>query len=332
MLFVVTRRIGAVSSRFLQDVRFFRAANQQSAISKLKTLIVIGGATATGKTALAIRLAQHFGTEILSADSRQFYREMNIGTAKPSPEELVAVRHHFIDSLSVADDFSVGDFEREALFVLEKIFLKKDTAVLVGGSGLYLRAVCEGLDAFPDISLETKKEVATGEKNGGLAWLQTELARRDPAYFKMVDQQNPARLRRALEVCVESGQPYSAFLQKEKKARPFEPIYILLDLPRPELYARIEARVDAMLAAGLESEARSLLPRRDRPALRTVGYEEWFDFFDGKISRAEAIDKIKQHTRNYAKRQATWFRKHGEWRIFRPEDWEGILEYIHSLG
>lgn len=298
----------------------------------MKTLIVIGGATATGKTALAIRLAQHFGTEILSADSRQFYREMNIGTAKPSPEELVAVRHHFIDSLSVADDFSVGDFEREALFVLEKIFLKKDTAVLVGGSGLYLRAVCEGLDAFPDISLETKKEVATGEKNGGLAWLQTELARRDPAYFKMVDQQNPARLRRALEVCVESGQPYSAFLQKEKKARPFEPIYILLDLPRPELYARIEARVDAMLAAGLESEARSLLPRRDRPALRTVGYEEWFDFFDGKISRAEAIDKIKQHTRNYAKRQATWFRKHGEWRIFRPEDWEGILEYIHSLG
>ncbi len=297
-----------------------------------KTLLVIGGATATGKTALSIRLAQYFGTEILSADSRQFYREMSIGTAKPSPAELAAAPHHFVDSLSVADNFSVGDFEREALLVLEKIFSEKNVAVLSGGSGLYIRAVCEGLDAFPEISVETKKQVEAGEQKGDLGWLQQELARLDPAYFSVVDQQNPARLRRALEVCLETGQPYSLFLQREKKARPFQPVYILLDVPRLELYARIEARVDAMIAAGLEEEARSLLPWRDRPALRTVGYEEWFDFFDGKISRAEAIEKIKQHTRNYAKRQATWFRKHGEWTVFQPGDWAGVLDFIAKKG
>jgi len=303
---------------------------KSSDLSGVKRLIVIGGATATGKTALAIRLAQHFGTEILSADSRQFYREMSIGTAKPAPEELTAVRHHFIDSLSVADDFSVGLFEREALSVLEKIFLEKDVAVLVGGSGLFIRAVCEGLDTFPDVSSETRKMVEAGEQVGGLAWLQNELARRDPDYFQVVDRQNPARLRRALEVCLESGLPYSAFLKNDKKTRHFEPVYILLELPRPELYARIEVRVDAMIAAGLEAEARALLPWRHRPALRTVGYEEWFDFFDGKISRGWAINKIKQHTRNYAKRQATWFRKHGAWQIFHPADWNAILRYVET--
>lgn len=304
--------------------------NEQPTTNNQPRLLVIGGATATGKTALAIRLAQFFGTEILSADSRQFYREMSIGTAKPAPAELAAVRHHFIDSLNVAEDFSVGDFEHDALRILKKLFLQKDTAVLAGGSGLFIRAVCEGLDAFPAISTETKKQVAAGERSGGLAWLQTELARRDPAYFGVVDKQNPARLQRALEVCWESGLPYSGFLQKDKSKRTFKPVYILLELPRPELYARIEARVDGMIAAGFEAEARALLPWRDRPALRTVGYEEWFDFFDGKISRDEAIGKIKQHTRNYAKRQATWFRKHGEWKVFHPDDWEGILDYVQK--
>lgn len=294
----------------------------------MKRLIVIGGATATGKTALAIRLAQHFGTEILSADSRQFYRGMDIGTAKPGAAELAAVRHHFIDSLDVTDDFSVGAYEREALLILEKIYAEKDVAVLAGGSGLYIRAVCEGLDTFPDVSPETKKLVEEGERRGGLAWLQNELARRDPVYFGRVDRQNPARLRRALEVCLESGMPYSGFTGNDKKKRAFTPVYILLDLPRAELYARIETRVDAMIAAGLEAEARALLPWRNRPALRTVGYEEWFDFFDGKISRAEAVARIKQHTRNYAKRQATWFRKHGEWKVFHPDDWEGVLETV----
>jgi len=295
----------------------------------VKKLIVIGGATATGKTALAIRLAQHFGTEILSGDSRQFYREMSIGTAKPSPSELAAAPHHFIDFLSVTDDYSVGDFERDALAVLEKIFLEKEVAILAGGSGLYLRAVCEGLDKFPDIAHETKKAIEAGEKNGGLAWLQHELLQRDPAHFAKIDQQNPARLRRALEVCFETGKPYSSYLrQGQKSPRPFQPVYVLLDLPRPELYTRIEARVDKMIATGLEEEVRGLLPYRHRPPLSTVGYEEFFDYFNGKISREEAIGKIKQHSRNYAKRQLTWFAKHGDWKVFRPDNEADIFAFV----
>lgn len=291
-------------------------------------LLVIGGATAAGKTALAIRLARHYGTAVLSADSRQFYREMSIGTAKPSADELAAAPHYFIDTLSVADDFSVGDFERQALKTLADIFQEKKIAVLTGGSGLFIQAVCEGLDNFPAVPADVKNQVAEGEKNGGPAWLRTEVARLDPAYFAVVDRQNPARLRRALQICLAGRQPYSAFLARYKPPRPFMPVYILLELPRAELYARIDARVDAMIAAGLEEEARRLLPWRHRPALRTVGYEEFFDYFDGKISRSEAIDQIKQHSRNYAKRQATWFRKRGEWSSFHPEDWPGIVSFI----
>jgi len=295
----------------------------------MKKLIVIGGATATGKTVLAIQLAHHFGTEILSADSRQFYREMSIGTAKPSPAELKAAPHHFIDFLSVTENYSVGDFERDALAVLQDIFLEKDVAILVGGSGLYIRAVCEGLDKFPDISPETKKAIEKGEQSGGLAWLQQELSQRDPAHFGKIDKQNPARLRRALEVCFETGQPYSSFLQQgQKSPRPFQPVYVLLDLPRPELYARIEARVDKMIASGLEEEVGKLLPYRQLSPLSTVGYEEFFDFFDGKITREEAIGKIKQHSRNYAKRQVTWFAKHGDWKVFKPENVKEIFEFV----
>lgn len=298
----------------------------------MKKLIVIGGATASGKTALAIRLAQHFGTEILSADSRQFYREMSIGTAKPDEQELAAAKHHFIDFLSVADNYSVGDFERDALARLDKIFQEKELAILVGGSGLYLRAVCEGLDKFPDISPETKKKVEEEERTGGLLWLQQELARLDPQHFARVDQQNPARLRRALEVCLETDQSYSSFLgQGSRQSRGFQPIYIYLDWPRPVLYARIEARVDQMIQDGLEEEARRLLPFRDRSPLRTVGYEEFFDYFDGNLSLAETIEKIKQHSRNYAKRQVTWFSKHGDWKKFKPEAEAEILAYIQSV-
>lgn len=291
------------------------------------TLFVVGGATATGKTATSIWLAQAFGTEILSADSRQFYREMSIGTAKPTLAERQQAPHHFIDSLGVADDYSVGNFEQDALKVLEQIFQTRKTAILTGGSGLYLNAVCAGLDVFPAISVETKNRVAAGEQTKGLEWLQAQLAELDPVYFSKIDRQNPARLRRAVEVCLESGRPYSSFLVQHKTPRPFQPVYLLLELPRAELYARIEARVDAMMEAGLEAEARTLIPWRHRPALRTVGYEEWFDFFDGKISRAEAIEKIKQHSRNYAKRQATWFRKHGDWTVFHPDDREGIMAF-----
>ncbi|HOY05194.1 MAG TPA: tRNA (adenosine(37)-N6)-dimethylallyltransferase MiaA [Saprospiraceae bacterium] len=294
-------------------------------------LIVIGGATATGKTALAIRLAQHFDTDILSADSRQFYREMSIGTAKPTPAELAQAPHHFIDSLSVQDDFSVGDFERAALALLEDIFKRKNVAILVGGSGLFLQAVCEGLDHFPEVSAEIKQKVSAEFEKLGLPWLQEEIRRIDPAYFATVDQQNPARLRRALEVFYAAGLPYSSYLGKNKAVRAFTPVYLLLDVPRPELYQRIEARVDDMLVAGLEKEARNLLPFRHLSALRTVGYDEFFEYFDGDITYAEAVDKIKQHSRNYAKRQATWFRKHGNWMALRPGDWEGILNYVTDL-
>jgi tRNA dimethylallyltransferase len=298
----------------------------------MKKLIVIGGATATGKTALAIQLARHFETQILSADSRQFYREMSIGTAKPGAEELAAAPHHFIDFLSVAEDYSVGDFERDALKLLGTIFEEKNFAILVGGSGLYLRAVCEGLDQFPDISPETKLRVEEGERSGGLPWLQQELARLDALQFSKMDQQNPARLRRALEVCLETGHPYSSFLnQGSKNPRPFQPIYLLLNLPRPALYARIEARVDQMVSAGLEQEARDLLAYRHRPPLKTVGYEEFFDFFDGNTTRAEAIDKIKQHSRNYAKRQVTWFSKYGNWEPFSPEKVQDMIDFVQKI-
>lgn len=236
--------------------------------------------------------------------------------------------HHFIDFLDVVQDFSVGEYERVALQQLDTTFRQQPVAVLVGGSGLFLRAVCEGLDTFPEVPPNIKKQVAKDEQSGGLYWLQTEVARLDPAYFAVVDRQNPARLRRAVEVALASGQPYSAFLEREKQPRPFRPIYLLLELPRPQLYARIDARVDAMLAAGLEKEARQLLPFRHQMALKTVGYTEFFDYFEGRIDRATAVEQIKQHSRNYAKRQATWFRKHGDWTAFHPDDWMGILGFL----
>ncbi len=298
--------------------------------SPAKYLLVIGGPTAVGKTATAVRVARYFDTVVLSADSRQFYRELSIGTAKPTLEERRGVPHYFIDTLSIEQPYSVGDFERDALALLADVFQRKNIAVLVGGSGLYLRAVYAGLDAFPPISAATRAHVRAGEAAGGLAWLQQQVAERDPDYFITADVQNPARLRRALEVCLESGRPFSSFRRQQSAPRPFCALLALLQLPRAELYARIEQRVDDMIAAGLEEEARALLPYRHLPALRTVGYEEWFDYFEGNISRQQAIEKIKQHTRNYAKRQETWFRKHGSWMPFHPNDAEGIIRWVEG--
>lgn len=294
----------------------------------MQHLIVIGGATATGKTALAIWLAQQLGTEILSADSRQFYRGMDIGTAKPGLPERAGIPHHFIDSLDVGEGYSVGDFERDALQVLDAIYRTRNTAILTGGSGLFIQAVCEGLDIFPEITEAARKAVADGAEQGGIAWLQAMLKDLDPVYYHQVDLNNPARLRRALEVCLSAGTPYSDFLKKEKPKRAFQPIYVLLDLPRETLYRRIDERVDEMVRAGLEDEARTLLPYRQLPALQTVGYTEWFAYFDGETDRQTAIEKIKQHTRNYAKRQATWFRKHGDWTAFSPDAREAVLEHV----
>jgi tRNA dimethylallyltransferase len=276
-----------------------------------KKLIVVGGPTASGKTALAIQLAQEFGTEIVSADSRQFYKEMSIGTAKPTPHELVQAKHHFIDNLSIHDSYSVGDFERDALAVLKTIFEKNDTAIMVGGTGLYIRAVCEGLDEFPDVPPPIRQEFEALFEKEGIEPLQKLLEEVDYKYFTEVDIHNSVRLIRALSVWKASGQPFSSFRSATKVTRDFEPVFKTIDLPRPVLYDRINRRVDIMMSEGLLEEARQLYPFKHLNALQTVGYTELFAHFDGQLTLDEAVDKIKQHTRNYAKRQTTWFKKNG---------------------
>jgi tRNA dimethylallyltransferase len=295
-----------------------------------KYLIVIGGATATGKTALGIVLAKHYATEIVSGDSRQFFRQMTIGTAKPTAQELATVPHHLIDHLSVEQSYSVGDFERDALAVLDQIFQRHNIALLVGGSGLYLRAVCEGLDEFPEVPDAVRTVVAEGEQKGGIQWLQQEVLLRDPDWAKEGDMQNPARMRRVLEVCLTAEAPYSGFLGKERPVRNFKPIYIQLSMPRPQLYDRINHRVDLMVNAGLEEEARALLAWKEKPVLRTVGYEEWWPYFDGATDKASVVGKIKQHSRNYAKRQETWFKKYGEWAVFNPLQAAQIFNFVEN--
>jgi tRNA dimethylallyltransferase len=294
----------------------------------MQHLIVVGGATGSGKTEAAIRIAEHFGTVVLSADSRQFYREMSIGTAKPTPEELARVPHYFINSLSIHDEYSVGDFEKDALALLDQLYRAHRVVVVAGGSGLFINALCNGLDHFPDVAPEVKRTIDEGMAAGGLDWLQAQVLAHDPGYFAKADQQNPMRLRRALEVTLSAGQPYSSFTTGKTEKRPFEVHQVITDWPREVLYERINQRVDRMITEGLEEEARGLLPFRHLTALRTVGYEEWFAHFDGNYTRAEAIDKIKQHSRNYAKRQMTWFRKFGNWEPFDFLNFSKILEYL----
>lgn len=293
-----------------------------------KYLIVIGGPTASGKTELAIQVANHFDTVILSCDSRQFYREMNIGTAKPTAEDLARAPHYFINSLSIADSYSVGDFERDALALLEQIYTKKEVAVLVGGSGLFIRALCEGLDTYPEVPLSIRQEVEKKLEEAGIEALQEELAQLDPFYYQQVDIKNPHRLIRAISVCRVSGQPFSSFQKQEKSVRPFEPIYILVELDREVLYQRINQRVDKMMEQGLLEEARLLYPFRENTALQTVGYQELFDFFSGECSLSDAVDLIKRNSRRYAKRQMTWFRKDDHWTASSPADVSTILQFI----
>jgi tRNA dimethylallyltransferase len=295
-----------------------------------KYLIIIGGATASGKTALAIRLAQHFGTEILSADSRQFYREMSIGTAKPSETELALVKHHFINNLSIEDDYSVGEFEEQALAVLSTIFEKKDTAIMVGGTGLYIRAVCDGLDDFPEVPLSIRAHFEDIFEKEGIEVLQKILQEVDNEYFTQVDIHNAPRLIRALSVWKVSGKPFSSFRKGGKIQRDFTPIYICLDVPREILYDRINRRVDTMISEGLISEVEKLKAYKAKNALLTVGYSELFDHFEGHMTLAEAIDKIKQHSRNYAKRQMTWFRKDPHWARFSPDNLEEIIDFLQK--
>lgn len=293
-----------------------------------KILLVLGGPTASGKTALAIRLAQHFNTAIISADSRQFYREMSIGTAKPDEEELALVPHHFINSVSIHSAYNVGDFERDALALLEQLYENHQIVLLVGGSGLYVKALCEGLDEFPETPIAIREAWEVFYQEHGLQALQEALRKADPAYYKLVDLQNPHRLIRALAVCQASGKPFSSFRKGTKAPRLFRPVFIELGWDRAALYQRIDARVEQMMAKGLLQEVKSLLPYRALPALQTVGYQELFAYFDGTCSLEAAIAQIQQNSRRYAKRQLTWSRRDGYWKHFHPSEWEGLLAYL----
>ena len=274
-----------------------------------KTLITLSGPTASGKTALSIRIAKALGAEIFSCDSRQFYKEMSIGTAVPSETELKEVPHHFIQHKSIQSPYSVGQFEADAMDALTQYFEKQDFAVLVGGSGLYMHAVVEGIDKFPEVPEEIRTALGERLENNGLEDLQNELQTLDPNHYQKMDIQNPSRVLRALGVSLAAGQPYSSFLGQQKAKRPFSILPLTVDMPRDLLYNRINDRVDEMINAGLLQEAESLYPHRHLNALQTVGYQEIFDFFDQKIDLDEAIAKIKQHTRHYAKRQMTWIRR-----------------------
>lgn len=270
---------------------------------------MIAGPTAVGKTATAIAVAERLGTSIISADSRQCYRGMTIGTAKPSPTELAAVKHYFIDELDVTTHFTAADYERLALGYLEEIFAAHDTAVLCGGTGLYIQALCTGLDAMPEVDKTVVAEAEELYGKFGIGWLQQAVAAEDPEFFASGEVHNPARLLRALSFVRATGKSITSFRTGVGKPRPFHIVRIALDLPREVLYQRINARVDKMMQEGLLDEVRGLLPHRHLKNLNTVGYAEIFDYIDGKSTLAEAVDKIKQHTRNYAKRQLTWFRK-----------------------
>ena len=298
----------------------------------IKRLIVIVGPTGSGKTDLSIRLALHYRAPILSTDSRQVYRSMPIGTAQPTDEQLKTVEHHFIASHDIKDRLNCGEYEVQALACLEKLFAQHDDVVAVGGSGLYVRALCEGMDELPQADEALRRELERRLADEGIGALAEQLRELDPRYYEEVDRSNPARVVRALEVCLQTGRPYSAQRTGVRRERPFRIIKIGVDLPREVLYDRINRRVDAMVAEGLEAEARRLYPHRELNALQTVGYREFFDCFDGRVTRDEAVELIKRNTRRYAKRQLTWFRRDPEIRWFSPTDDGKMIRYIDDFG
>lgn len=296
----------------------------------IKRLLVVVGPTGSGKTDLSIRLALHYGAPILSTDSRQVYRGMPIGTAQPSVDQLQAVEHHFIASHDLTDNLNCGEYEVQALARLEELFADHDWVVAVGGSGLYVRALCEGMDDLPQADEPLRRELERRLAEEGLGALAEELRELDPEYCRTADLNNPARVMRALEVCLQTHMPYSRQRTGERRPRPFEIVKIGIDLPRDVLYDRINRRVDRMLADGLEAEARALYPYWELNALKTVGYREFFDYFDGRIGYDEAVELIKRNSRRYAKRQLTWFRRDSEIRWFAPDDDAAIIAYVGS--
>ena len=303
----------------------------------MKYLITIIGPTAIGKTSLSIVLANYFKCDILSCDSRQFFKEMTIGTAVPSTSELTAATHHFIQNKSIFENYTVGDFEKEAIAKLDELFLTNDYAILVGGSGLYVDAILRGFDDFPEIDATIRTEITTNYEKLGIGYLQQKLEVLDPEYYKSLTienpqtLQNPQRMTRFVEVCIGSGKPYSSFLNQKKNSRNFTPILIGLEADRKIIYSRINQRVDNMMNEGLLAEAKMLFPNKELNALQTVGYKELFRYFDEEISLEFAIEEIKKNTRRFSKRQLTWFKRNENTKWFDFETpYETIVDYINS--
>jgi len=296
--------------------------------AKNKTVIIVVGPTASGKTPVAIALARHFNTEIISADSRQCFSELRIGVARPSDEELKIVRHHFIATHSIHDNVTAGTFERYALEKTEAIFETHDVAIMTGGTGLYIKSFAEGLDEIPAVPSEIRKTIISNYEKHGLKWLQEEVREKDLAFYQSGEIQNPQRMMRALEVAEATGRSILEFRKRKKEHRQFNIIKTGLELSRQELYRNINARVDKMIAAGLVTETRSLLPYRHLNALQTVGYAEIFEFLDGKISLDEAVELIKKNTRHYAKRQITWFKRDKDIHWFAPDELEKMKGHL----
>ena len=299
-------------------------------MSSAKTLIVITGPTAVGKTALCLEIAQHFGIPIINADSRQIYRELKIGTASPTDEQLRQVPHYLVGTLSLQDYYSASLFEQQVLEILNKEFQKHDIALLTGGSMMYIDAVCDGIDDIPTVDDETRNMLKRRLADEGLEALVEELKVLDPEYYNIVDKQNPRRVVHGLEICLMTGKTYTSFRKKEKKQRPFHIVKIGVNRPREELYLRINQRVDQMMADGLLEEVRSVYDQRNSNALNTVGYKELFDYIDGRWSLEEAVERIKGNTRRYARKQLTWFKRDADIRWFHPEQQQDILNYIIS--
>lgn len=281
-------------------------------MAKVKTLLLIVGPTGVGKTELSLRIAERYKAPIVSCDSRQIYREILIGTAAPTAEEQARVKHYFIGTRSLEEDYNAGEYERDALVLLEELFKTHEVVVMVGGSMLYADAVCHGLDDLPSVPSDIRAHVKAQYEAHGIAWLQAEVQRLDPVYWEEVDQHNPARLAHCVELSLTIGQPYSSLRTRSRKERPFRILKIGVTRERDELYARINERVKQMIADGMVEEARSVYPKRSLNSLQTVGYRELFDYFDGQYDLDRAIELIQQNTRHYAKRQMTWFRKDKE--------------------
>ena len=300
-------------------------------MNSTKRVIIIVGPTAIGKTALSIDIAKRLNTEIISCDSRQFYKELLIGAAPPSSKELAQVKHHFIHNLSVANDYNAGAFELDAMARIEQLHKTKDTIIIVGGSGLYINAVCKGFDKIPEIPDNIRKELNNQFNQNGITWLQKEVKKIDPIFFESCDTQNHQRLLRALEIYKATGENLSSFKSETAKIRPFEIIKIGLTMDRELLYERIDTRVDKMLEKGLLKEVESLLPFQNKNALQTVGYKEIFSFYNNECTLEQAIANIKQNTRRFAKRQLTWFRKDKDIKWFELHELDEINKFISEL-